>query len=453
MFSLVKGKTRPLNTFYDSGCSDCVWKEGVPGNEIKGVITQPGPFLMGRVGDTRVKANNEYLCLMDLVDGRKQLIHGLSVDKITGTFPTFNLTEVEKELKTSAPNNKELQTLKVPPSVGGEVDCLLGIRYQNCHPVLVHSLDSGLSIFRVRLASHDGFNAVIGGPHKAFDYLAGKSGNTAQLVAAFASCINDIRSCGEFIAPKISSNMMTLEEEAFARTMNVGEEYEIIGELEPEEMPKNENLFMICTNHNDVVKVYDSKDKSNSDVSKSAFAKIDTNPEVSKCAFAEVDTNISESAIATGENSVRIVSENAQLLQHENCVMISCSTCGKEVKFEEENFQNILCEEDNKIQVNSSDLERKDTDEGNEESIKEMRKTLKLLESGVNVEYRCIKCRSCGDCKRAIETERISLREEAEEQEIWDSVILNFEESKIDIHMPVRGNEEEFLASNEDIAL
>ena len=62
-------------------------------------------------------------------------------------------------------------------------------------------------------------------------------------------------------------------------------------------------------------------------------------------------------------------------------------------------------------------------------------------------------CRSCGDCKRAIETERISLREEAEEQEIWDSVILNFEESKIDIHMPVRGNEEEFLSSNEDIAL
>ena len=77
MFSHVKGKTRPLNSFYDGGCSDCLWKEGVAGNELIGIITQPGPFLMGGVGDTRVKANNEYLCLMDLVDGSKQLVHGL----------------------------------------------------------------------------------------------------------------------------------------------------------------------------------------------------------------------------------------------------------------------------------------------------------------------------------------------------------------------------------------
>ena len=153
---------------------------------------------------------------MDLVDGSKQLVHGLTVDKITGTFPTFSLTEVAKELKASAPNNKELQNLKVPPTIGGDVDILL-----NCHPVLVHALANGLSIFRVRLTSHDGYNAVIGGPHQAFNYLARKAGNTNQLVAAFASCISDIRACGEFVAPKISSKMMTIEEEAFAREMNM----------------------------------------------------------------------------------------------------------------------------------------------------------------------------------------------------------------------------------------
>ena len=38
--------------------------------------------------------------------------------------------------------------------------------------------------------------------------------------------------------------------------------------------------------------------------------------EISKCAFAEVDTNISESAIATVENKVRIVSENALNFQN-----------------------------------------------------------------------------------------------------------------------------------------
>ena len=121
---------------------------------------------------------------MDLVDGSKQLVHGLTVDKITGTFPTFELTEVAKELKASAPNNKELQNLKVPPTIGGDVDILLGIRYLNCHPVLVHALANGLSIFRVRLTSHHGYNAVIGGPHQAFNYLA-------------LQCFEDVRSSVE----------------------------------------------------------------------------------------------------------------------------------------------------------------------------------------------------------------------------------------------------------------
>ena len=96
------------------------------------------------------------------------------------TTNTFKLTEAAEEIKASAPTNKELQNLKVPSTVGGEVDILLGIRYLNCHPVLVHALPNGLSIFRVRLASHNGYNAVIGGPHKAFNYLAGKAGNATQ---------------------------------------------------------------------------------------------------------------------------------------------------------------------------------------------------------------------------------------------------------------------------------
>ena len=240
MFSRIKGKTRSLNTFYDDGCSDCVWKEGVPGNELKGIITQPGPFFMGGVGDTRVKANNEHLCLMELVDGSKQMVHGLSVDRITGKFPMFKLDQAAKEIKADAPQNKELQNLKVPPAVGGEVDCLLGIKYLKCHPVLVHSLASGLSIYRVRLASDDGFNAVIGGPHESFNFLAGKAGNTAQLITAFKVGINEIRSCGEFIAPRIKSNMLTIEEEIFAKSMNKDEVYDIVGEEEPDslESPK-----------------------------------------------------------------------------------------------------------------------------------------------------------------------------------------------------------------------
>ena len=81
-----------------------------------------------------------------------------------------------------------------------------------------------------------------------------------------------------------------------------------------------------------------------------------------------------------------------------------------------------------------------------------MKKIIKLFESGVNIEYRCIKCRSCGDCKRAIETERVSLCEEAEDQELWDSVVLNFDGKRIEVCMLLRGKEEDFLSNNENIA-
>ena len=303
---------------------------------------------MGGVGDTRVKANNEVLCLMDLVDGSKQLVHGLTVDKITGTFPTFSLAEVAKELKASAPNNKELQNLK------GDVDILLGIRYLNCHPVLVHALANGLSIFRVRLTSHDGYNAVIGGPHQAFNYLARKAGNTNQLVAAFASCISDIRACGEFVAPKISSKMMTIEEEAFARAMNKGNEYDIMGDLEPEDMSNEVELFNVCLKYEDII----------------------------------------QSSSFEG-------SPNENLEKDDGCILVTCSTCGTEVTFSEENAQNVIpdlyeySEKFNEQRTFAATGEgNKDFEDAGEENVKEMRKVLKILESGVNIEYRCIKCRS-----------------------------------------------------------
>ena len=72
---------------------------------------------------------------------------------------------------------------------------------------------------------------------------------------------------------------------------------------------------------------------------------------------------------------------------------------------------------------------------------------------GLNIEYRCPKCRSCSDCRRSFETERVSLREEAEDAMIWDSVNIDWENKKIICHLPLRGTEEEFLSNNRDIAL
>ena len=81
---------------------------------------------------------------------------------------------------------------------------------------------------------------------------------------------------------------------------------------------------------------------------------------------------------------------------------------------------------------------------------------LKLLQiahdSGLNIEYRCIKCRNCSDCKKPLITEKISLHEEAEDQEIYNSVSIDYEKKKIVCRLPLRGKETDFLTNNRDIA-
>ena len=73
-------------------------------------------------------------------------------------------------------------------------------------------------------------------------------------------------------------------------------------------------------------------------------------------------------------------------------------------------------------------------------------------EGGLSVDYRCVKCRDCWACKDADTTEKLSLREEQENQLIKDSVKLNFATKSIECTLPVRGSETEFLTTNKEIA-
>ena len=87
------------------------------------------------------------------------------------------------------------------------------------------------------------------------------------------------------------------------------------------------------------------------------------------------------------------------------------------------------------------------------EKMSTLKQLLLAQEDGLTVDYRCIKCHDCWSCKNADETEKLSLREEQENQLIKDSVDLNFEANAIECTLPVRGIEREFLSSNKEIAI
>ena len=73
-------------------------------------------------------------------------------------------------------------------------------------------------------------------------------------------------------------------------------------------------------------------------------------------------------------------------------------------------------------------------------------------ECGVDIDYRCTKCRECSACKSSLRTEAISLKEEAEMELIDQSVNLDLEAKQIICSLPLRGDERSFLTNNRDRA-
>jgi hypothetical protein len=104
-----------------------------------------------------------------------------------------------------------------PPDAGGKVDVLLGICYNSCVPIPVHVLPSGITIFKLPLASFDEiYDACICGPHDSFSSLGDTAGNSAALIAHF---VEGLQRYNEFGPPKIRGPMMTLEDVQFQQSL------------------------------------------------------------------------------------------------------------------------------------------------------------------------------------------------------------------------------------------
>ena len=220
LFFHVKGKTKGVNFFFDKGCSTACFREGVPGTELSGKILAKGPFQIGGVGGMQAKANDEWLVSVERTDGYRQFIKGLTVDHVTCDFPTINVEKAVAEVKRDKPGDAVLQQCKVPKQAGGVTDVLLGIHYSLIHPVPVHTLESGLTIYTTKLVGHgSGFNAMIGGPHSTFDCLSSQAGGAAQMVASFVLGLERYRA-GEWSAPQIPHIQMCDDEMRFARELN-----------------------------------------------------------------------------------------------------------------------------------------------------------------------------------------------------------------------------------------
>ena len=388
MFQPLRGKTKPVNAFYDSGCSNACLRSGVPGTQLHGQRLATGPFNVTGVNGVCIQARDEWLVHLDRVDGRKQLLRAVTLDTITGESPVFNVEKATEEIKADKPDDFMLQNLCVPSCVGGEVDILIGTLYNLIFPKPIHHLPNGLTIYSCILASHDSsINATIGGPHTSFTLLSDAMGGSANLLAHF---VNGLKAFKQWGPPSIANNPITLEENKMASLLNGAE---------------GDPIFK------DLVSVDNAEDYIN---------------ELLKSDIESPDGLSLQRLITTAESSI----------------MLSVCECRR--------LCNIINPCTSTQPLNASNHQSFFTDM---EKITPMSKLKILEDGGLSIEYRCVKCRDCADCRNAEETEKISLREEAEMHMIRESVRLDLPNKKIICSLPLRGPEQDFLTTNRDRAL
>ena len=129
-------------------------RDCIPNQELPASLVKAGRFPIGGVGGCVIYAENEYMVAMDTVDGKAQELQGVTVKSITSDFPELDITAAAAEVIGAAPQNLQLRRCKFPRAVGGKVDCLIGIQYNQLQPVLLHMLPSGLAIYKTKLAPH-----------------------------------------------------------------------------------------------------------------------------------------------------------------------------------------------------------------------------------------------------------------------------------------------------------
>ena len=110
--------------------------------------------------------------------------------------------------------------------------------------------------------------------------------------------------------------------------------------------------------------------------------------------------------------------------------------------------KSVVSNTEREIQCNSCHNVFEDDDK-----LRDLKFWYKQVEGGTSVEYRCPACRDCAKCKNSDHTDKISLREEIEQQAVEDSITFDRENKKIWVTLPMRGEERFFLSSNRDIAL
>ena len=399
VFCIIKGLKSGIQTFIDNGCNCCILRDGIPEKELKSCKLQNGPISIDVATGITVNATGEWGCALPLLDGKHQLVRGLTVPKVTSDMPLLQLRPVLDNIKTAQPENKDLQKIQIPEFLGGQVDMILGIQFGSVYPEPIHHLPNGLTVFKSRfLPAKPGEIACIGGPVECIHNIASTAGATftVRYLTNFMSRISS------GYAPKIDF-FPTFDAE-MEKKINI---FADKGIPQLDEYLKNE-----ANENNSETDLEENETSVDFQVDEEAVFKIDDfqvdNEELldnddfpadeddfnTKNSGFKASTEPEDNAI---DEKVFVNPNNCQVESKLDNKIISCGDCGETALYK---YQSLA------VQA-------------------ELRKFFEQQEAGLDSTFRCLRCRDCKQCLKGAGEERKSMMQEAHQEIIRESVFID----------------------------
>ena len=172
MLQTIQVASKKLNLFYDGGCGESTSKKSAVDFLSKigrAHQTLKGPLVLNGVSDINVICKHgEWSVTLPLHNGEDFTMRGICLDKITSEFPTYTLEKLENDVHVHfGTEGGDPATLpKLPESVGGETDIMIGIQYLKIHPKPRFELPNGFTIFESCFKNPDGSRGMVAGPHR-----------------------------------------------------------------------------------------------------------------------------------------------------------------------------------------------------------------------------------------------------------------------------------------------
>ena len=393
IFCKIKGMKNDVQAFIDHGCNCAIFKDGVPQREFRSCLLKKGPIQIDVATGMQVQAQGEWALNLPLTDGSVQLVRCLTVPKVTSDMPELRLRKLLNTIKNDNKDNPEaeiIQNLQIPEKLGGKIDAIIGIQFASVHPEEVFTFPTGLKIYKSKFVpARKGELACIGGPLGVLDIITGNS--CARSAVRYLANLLSNYSSG--YVPKVdffpSSDM---------------------------EMDRGFEMYA---------------DKSIPGISELLYAENEEHSDCEHLVAEEKDFEVeAEDPLAENDDIQEdLVAEN--LVAEERAY-------DENMLDNKENEMNV-CVDCNEV-IAAATIQS------------EIKGFLQSQEIGLDASYRCIRCRDCKQCLKGAGQERMSIRQEAEQQVIRESVTINKELGRAVAKLPFIIDPADKLKDNSRIA-